>query len=238
MADPYKPYLDALEPALAAERLDAYRRAGDHDGLDVLARYVWNMALCEALYPALQCLEIALRNTLHAAIAPQFANPEWLTAPPPVLAVREAAAVAEGLQTLNRQRKLPTTGRLIAELNFGFWTSLLDRRYEPTLWPRLLRSAFPYLPRRRRTRHTLSARFTEVRRLRNRVFHHESIWQWQNLPQQHRDVIEALGWISPPLMRTVVAVDRFPAVYAGGAAVLRSQLDASAREAVKHLLGR
>lgn len=225
-SDPYKRFVEALERPLAAERLNAYRRAGDSDDLDSLARYTWNMAISEALYPALQCLEIALRNTLHEAVAAQFASPQWLTTPPPALAPREADAVAAAILTLSRQRKPATTGRLIAELNFGFWTSLLDRRYEPTLWPVLLRPAFPYLPRRRRTRHTLSVRFTAIRRLRNRVFHHEPIWHWQDLAQQHRDVIEALHWISPPLAGVVVAVDRFPAVHAGGPAALRARLNA------------
>ncbi len=229
MSDPYQPFVESLEHVLAAERLNAYRRVGDSDELDVLARYAWNLAICEALYPALQCLEVSLRNTLHAAVAAQFANQQWLTTPPPVLAPREAAAVAEGIQTLSRQRNTRTTGQLIAELNFGFWTSLFDRRYEPALWPASLRPACPYLPRRLRTRHTLSARFTEIRRLRNRVFHHEPIWQWQNRTQQHRDALDALSWISPALEQVVVAVDRFPTVYAGGPAALRTQLDATAR---------
>lgn len=229
MPDPYKPHVDALALGVSAERMSSYRRPGDADELDVLARYVWNMAIAEALYPALQCIEIALRNTLYTAIAAHGANPQWLIVPPPVLAPREAAAVAAAGQLLTRQRKQPTTGRLVAELNFGFWTSLLDRRYEPTLWPALLQPAFPHLPRRRRTRRELSRRFTEIRRLRNRVFHHEPVWHWHDLQQQHRDLLEALGWINPALARTVAAFDRFPTVYSAGIAPLLALLEPIAR---------
>ncbi|WP_444945362.1 hypothetical protein ACJJIP_13825 [Microbulbifer sp. VTAC004] len=61
-------------------------------------------------------------------------------------------------------------GRVIAELSFGFWTSLLDRRYKQVLWPRLLKTAFPEMPRRLRTRNNLSRRFQRICHLRNRIF--------------------------------------------------------------------
>jgi hypothetical protein len=225
MPDPYQQHLDALTAAISAERLSGYRRPSDADALDVLARYAWNVVIAESLYPTLQCLEIALRNTLHTAVAAHVASPQWLTAVPTVLAPREVTAVAEAVQLLARQHKPLTAGRLVAELSFGFWTSLLDRRYEPALWPALLKRAFPTIPRRQRTRHELSRRFTEIRRLRNRVFHHEPIWHWRDLPQQHANLIETLVWINPALARTVAAFDRFPAVYGAGVAPLRAQLE-------------
>jgi hypothetical protein len=38
----------------------------------MLATYLWNRALCEALYPALQGLEVALRNSKPIAGIPSF----------------------------------------------------------------------------------------------------------------------------------------------------------------------
>lgn len=229
MPDPYQQHLDALTPALSAERLSGYRLPADTDALDALARYAWNVAIAEALYPTLQSVEIALRNTLHVAIAGQLNNPRWLTMSSTMLAPREAATVAEAVLTLNRQGKPLTEGRLIAELSFGFWTSLLDRRYEPALWPSLLRPAFPSLPRRRRTRHELSRRFTQIRRLRNRAFHHEPIWHWQDLPRQHAELLEAIVWINPALAQTIRTFDRFLAVYMAGTAPLRTSIEPIAR---------
>ncbi len=50
---------------------------------------------------------------------------------------------------LNAENQLVSQGksidsdRLVAELSFGFWTSLLNRHYEQQgLWPRLLRPVF------------------------------------------------------------------------------------------------
>jgi len=57
-------FFQPLEAILAPERLDAYRQDGVPPAT-TLARYLWNMALCESLYPPLQMAEIALRNSLH-----------------------------------------------------------------------------------------------------------------------------------------------------------------------------
>jgi hypothetical protein len=69
-----------LQVTLSADRLAPYRRPLDQDDLDAAARYLWNVALCEALYPVLQAQEIALRNTLHNAIS-SLQGAMWFDAP-------------------------------------------------------------------------------------------------------------------------------------------------------------
>lgn len=58
-------FAQQLTQALSTERLDAYRGRlpPPTSNLQLLGRYAWNMALSESLYPSLQMLEIALRNT-------------------------------------------------------------------------------------------------------------------------------------------------------------------------------
>ena len=69
-------FFEALESALAGERLDAFRQDGV-SRLITMSRYVWNMALCESLYSPLQLAEIALRNSIHACLADQFSAEDW-----------------------------------------------------------------------------------------------------------------------------------------------------------------
>jgi len=216
---------NALRAVLSSDRIDAYRQSPADTDLDLLERYFWNMALSEALYPTLQALEVALRNNIHTAASRLYAAPDWLTRQPPPLHLPEQEQVIAAVGRLARSAKPVTSGRIVAELNLGFWTSLLDRRYEQRLWPQLLRDVFPNLPRRRRTRHTVSARLSELRRLRNRVFHHEPIWHWQNLPQLHRDLLEAVAWLDRAMADSIKLFDRFPAVYAQGRAPYRRQLE-------------
>jgi len=125
-----------VETALSPDRLSVYRQPGMRD-LDVIACYLWNVALSEALYPSLQTLEIALRNSVNRALSSRFGTPYWYDHSG-VLDRRELQAVADAKEQLTVARKPHDPGRIIAELSFGFWTSLFNVRYEQAdrrLWP-------------------------------------------------------------------------------------------------------
>jgi len=209
--------------AVSQHRLEVYRQPGDTD-FDVVALYVWNVLLCEALYPSLQSLEVTLRNGIHAAATARYHTEFWFDPPPKRLAGSELADVANAKAELMKMSKPMEAGRIVAELNFGFWTSLLNSRYEQVFWPWMLSAAFPGVPRPIRTRHTLSKRLNEVRHLRNRVFHHERISHLTNLRQRHTDSVEAVGWVSPESKKILLPADRFPTVYDAGPSALRREL--------------
>jgi hypothetical protein len=180
------------------------------------------VALCEALYPAIHCVEICLRNNLYAAMSHTY-GPEWLLANPPLLRQREdIQVIAAAAELCARTGLLGRSRDLIPELDFGFWTSLFARDYDPTIWQRrgFIPTAFPHQPYTRRTRAELSGRFNTIRKLRNRVFHHEPIWNRSDLPQRHADILDAIGWMNPAVHLTLTStgVDNFPAVYARGSA--------------------
>src|SRR5438552_2173704 len=111
----------ALSRAHSPERLGAYRRAGD-DEAAVLARYLWNSQLSEALYPTLQALEVALRNSVHAAVSRAYGRADWYDGTPAILQARQQDLVADATATLRAAGKPVTPGRVVAELPFGFWT--------------------------------------------------------------------------------------------------------------------
>lgn len=226
------PDLSAIWRALSPDRLSTYRRSGQTD-VDVLANYLWNLALCEALYPALQGIEIALRNTLFEAGSQAHAGvstaevPCWLDADPPLLAPEERARIRRVKQLLRESGRRMVPGRLVSELSFGFWTALFDVRYETSgvLWPRLFKQkVFAAAPRKMRSRKALSALINRARLLRNRVAHHEPVWHWRDLPEQHAMILDLIGWMCPDLRSTLEAGDRFGRVYAGGPAPFRAQV--------------
>jgi len=227
--------------SVSPARLQAYRLTTDRDDLDALGRYLWNTALSEALYPSVQNAEIALRNSLHRAIGHAIGNPSWLTAMPSVLTPAHQAKVSDARHYLQKRKKQLDEGRVVAELNFGFWVSLFNKEYETTLWrrPGLITATFPAIPRdargrqgrKIRNRHALSVRLNRILDVRNRVFHHEPIWNWPRptLVDQHAEMLEMLGWINPTFRDTVVLVDRFPTVYRQGSAFYRMQLEGFVR---------
>ena len=67
--------------ALAPDRFDAYRRPGDADELDAIARYIWNIEVSKSLHHKLSVLEVTFRNQLNNALLRTTAQ-SGLTLPP------------------------------------------------------------------------------------------------------------------------------------------------------------
>jgi hypothetical protein len=196
----------------SSDRLDAYRVIGDND-IDVLTRYLWNAALCESLYPALHCLEIGLRNRLSESLAHSYGRTDWYEDPGVVLDFGSRQKVSAVKLLLKEEGKEITPSQVIAELSFGFWTTLISARYHKTIWerPGLLRAAFPLMPKPIRKRGILARRFGEARKLRNRVFHYRPIWH-RGVQREHQNIVEALSWLDPCLQSVLGVLDRFAIV--------------------------
>ena len=210
-------WLASLRGAFSGERLDSYRADVSEPPAEVLGRYAWNVALSEALYPSLQALEVTLRNAVHAAVAARFEDDLWFFSDEPRILKEKERETAECARRGLRQRgKHETPGRIVAELNFGFWTSLFASGYEQTLWPRLLKPVFPQASNRQRARKALLFRLNEIRRLRNRVFHHEPVHDFPDLPGLHGKIVETIGWSSPAAEDLLRLSDRFLEVHDGG----------------------
>ena len=108
----------------------------------------------------------------------------------------------------------------MAALSFGFWVSLLGsggrmdpdgRRanYEMTLWRPALRRAFPH--RTPLTRKQAHRPLNALRKLRNRIAHHEPIFA-RPLLEDHQRILEVTGWISPGVQAWVKHHSRVPIV--------------------------
>ena len=205
----------ALRRSVSNERLDGYVRRGANGGEDNLfSHYAWNIALSESLYPSLQCLEVCLRNSLHNALAGRYNRLDWYDHH--LVGEGEKSKLAKVKRDLTDRGTVLSPANIVAELTFGFWTCLLDRRYEGSFWPHSLATVVPKMPRTMRTRQNLSRQVETIRKLRNRAFHHEPIWHWNNLVAQQQSVLSVIGWISPAMQTFVQSLDRFPQVQAEG----------------------
>ena len=201
---------DDLIRGISGDRLAPYLTRTGQGLTEALAIYAWNVALCESLYPVLHGIEITLRNSIHDAASQQFMDPYWFRTQ---VLEREQVTVSRTAQRLDRNGRSASPGRFVADLSFGFWISLFDSRYDGILWPDLLRPVFPTTPRSQRSYKTILRRLEEVRRLRNRVFHHEPVWHWQDLGQQHHNILETIGWMNRGMKEFVESLDRFPEIH-------------------------
>jgi len=176
----------ALERSISTERLSRYS-AEKGNLSDALSLYERNTRLAESLHTSLQNLEICLRNTLHREMATAY-GADWLTSNRAPLAPHSASRIVEGQKQLTT--KSASIGSLIAELKFSFWVGLLAKQYDSTLWRKALRAGFPNVQGRR---DGVYNRLNAIRRFRNRVAHHEPIYD--KCQQMHLEIVEAIGWM-------------------------------------------
>lgn len=219
--------LDTLMAGLSTQRLGPYLAHSQGNPRQALARYHWNLRLSEALYPLLHLNEVVFRNIMHQALTHEFGTENWFQGI--WMHPREQRAIEKVIAELRkRDGEQPISpDKVVAELTFGFWCSLCDTRYEhkQILWPKLLRHPLlKQLPKRKRQRRALSSSVNRLRQLRNRVFHHEPIWHWKDLPRRHTDAIELLQWFNPEAARVLQHTDRFNEIYQQGPTALIQEL--------------
>lgn len=211
------PMVADLQRALSAARLEAYRPAGGSD-LAMLTNYFWNIDLAEALVPVLHAVELALRNTIHSAMIDKYKTDMWFYHQ----GALEPNQLAEFARALGKVHKKPSplSGKIVAELTFGFWVTLLSAPYEQRVWSDSGYAAFKAaFPNARGSRKDVHKRFNDIRERRNRVFQYERIYNRPALLREHAEIHQAIEWISPTLHRASHAVDNFPAIFHGRAQV-------------------
>ena len=206
-----------ITASLASERLNAYRTA-DSSIEVTIARYMLNIALCESLYAPLQFCEIALRNSINDYITTIINDPHWFASDNFPLTQWAELQVTNAKGQLARGKKNASNGRIVAELSFGFWTSMFEHYYERTtpFLPSGIKSVFPNLPKSQHNRRNIKAKLDRIRILRNRVFHHERIIHWKDLDEKHALILDVISWINPELVELVRELDTYPQIRSAG----------------------
>lgn len=120
---------------------------------------------------------------------------------------RKAIDQARGRATADGRLEVP--GRVVAELALGFWWSLLGDEYNRRLWQPCLQYAFDGSVRRRQ----LHLALDELRRLRNRIAHHEPI-HTRDLEADYAILLDTSGRVSPRLRAQIETTSRVQAVLA------------------------
>jgi hypothetical protein len=224
-------HLQALYSGISQERIETYRPIGSHD-LDMTATYLYNIALCEAFYTPLNFLEITLRNALHMQLSAFYGSTAWYLLTN-VLEPGQQNDVVKVTRRIVGRGKQATPGRVVSELNFGFWVSLLSGAYETRFWrpnrARVLKASFPNIPKSLRQRTTIYKRYNELREFRNRVFHHEPIWNRASLSDDYTRIYEAIDWIDPEMVDLSTIIDRYSDVVMNGQTRITNALVATGK---------
>lgn len=166
----------------------AFLDPNDSCPLDPAGRYIWGTHLSASIAPALHTFEVALRNAMHQSLSQYYGRDDWYDQSG-FLMRDEKGMLRQAKNKVNQRKTNPTPDDIVSELMLGFWCALLNSPYATSVFQPCLAHAFQNLPAPLKIRTDLHAKIIEFKRVRNRVFHHEPIWNYPGIDQ-----IEAELW--------------------------------------------
>jgi hypothetical protein len=160
--------MNRMESLLSSKRLEKYNGSAE--------LYFYNIRLCESFYPALNCLEIILRNRVDAVLSKHIGD-DWIFRPEYHIG-KNQNNYSNAISNLKRQgRDIANKNHIISELSFGFWSWLFSDDYVPLIWDKCngaLADIFPH-HRGTLTQNKAFSELNDVREYRNRIFHYGSL---------------------------------------------------------------
>lgn len=200
--------IKAIIHSISQKRFSTYKTGVFNSITDeeCLGIYLWNKQIASAFLPALQILEVSLRNAIYHAkiqyeedeIERNYPRDQWSALKNAIdrkwfITVMTAANNAESFRQIkaaekqiNKEKKDHTPENYIAKLTLGFWVSLVDKEFSTpnstylTLWPQLRNRVFPNAISSKGTPLTINGIGTvlrDINKIRNRLSHHEPLWR-------------------------------------------------------------
>ena len=189
---------EKIQKLISEERLQGYRGKNDNNMEACLKRYQYNIELSKEFYPLLHILEVGLRNSLYMAWAEKLED-DWILKEEVILGKHELDKISKAKDELKKRSKPIKTGRVMAELNFGFWTSLFNRPYEEHNRT-VIKSIFPFAKKKKdQNLKQVRREINKLRHFRNRISHYEPIWH-KNLEYYLNILKKYILLIHPGLM--------------------------------------
>ncbi|MBO0351299.1 Abi family protein [Phormidium pseudopriestleyi FRX01] len=217
---------DTLIPLVSAARLQPYLNAANQNKEEALELYKLNIKLSETLYPFLSIFEVTLRNRIAAVLIAKYGG-NWFNGNGGSWVDERGTSMTsyndeldqlnKTKEKLNTQRKNLVLDNIIAELNLGFWTGMLKDSYQKTIWHHHIADLFPDVnPKNynlKRNIKKIRGQADNIRRCRNRVFHHDPLfvgsYSFQNLLTNYLEGYQLISWLSQDIFRLLTSQDIF-----------------------------
>jgi hypothetical protein len=213
----------AIAKTLSMARLTSYLAATNSDLSDALELYGWNARLSGALMVPAHFTEVVARNAVDEVLMIEFGQ-SWPWARAFELSLSNPhRGYSPRRELLQVRGRIPTTGKVIAELSFAFWCHMFTSRHDVRLWDKHALSLFPGTnensPAALRLR--IHNDLEVIRRIRNRMAHHEPIHTY--------DVADALQRMHEIVMSRCVDTASWLNVIDDSAAMLAERPNFGAR---------
>jgi hypothetical protein len=210
--------LTELNEIISLKRLSTYNND--------ISLYIWNTKLSENFFLLLQNLEVGLRNSIYNAFSKRYPNKDFFYLYETNLKNRYLSKkefhsrecwkmLCSVKHKLNKYNIKITDDKIISELNFGFWTKILQDKHYSDIWRKIFYDVFPNKDideKIDKTKSELSKSFNELRNYRNRIFHYEPIFN-KSPEKYHKDILESIYFISKSLYIITTEFDDFNTIF-------------------------
>lgn len=210
-----------VENWLSPERFQPYLVAAGSNRTLALELYEWNAQLSSSLMRDLAHIEVGIRNVYDRAITSHrpgrvhwvYETDEVFPRLPERRRGRDIDAnlparemVAKAISQAGGTRA--PSGKVIAELTFGFWRNMTTAAREQSIWVKYLKDSFPGS-----SRMALDGPMNRLRDVRNKTAHHEPLLR-VDVAGRQRDITALAEKISPELSRYIAATSTVSTVLA------------------------
>jgi hypothetical protein len=198
------PAVNILSNFVHMDRFQSFLDSCQGDASRAENLYIWNIQVSAAFWGGFHLLEIAIRNQIHEKFKSIAGIDDWWDSPNVAILPQERNYVDEAIAKADRNHRNRMPGHVVAELNFGFWVALTTKKYHQSLWVNNLETLFPNFIGRRSELHD---DLESLRKLRNRIAHHEPIHK-RNLLIDFGNLCAVLGYIDKDISSMVSSLSR------------------------------
>lgn len=222
----------------SSPRIGRYLTACANDTKRCIKLYKSNLELAQSFHPLLGSLEVILRNGINDQLTSYFTDPNWIINQKggfmidPLLTYTNKKTGQKKTNKFlldsvkNAERKLikkgigVTSGRIISEQTFGFWTDIFENHHYKILKGRPIKM-FKNLPKGYGRTEILNE-LTKIRQFRNRINHNEPICfvgsaiDFSETLTVYNSIQHVLTWINPELNKWIKSLDKVKSVIAKG----------------------
>lgn len=190
--------IHCLPNVLSSPRFATYLAAKHGDKEKALALYQWNLEISSAFIVPLQIGEVSVRNSIVKAIEMAY-GANWPWEKSFEISLRNPMTGYSPRQNIVGLRRLPTTGKIVAELKFVFWQKMFTHGHDAVIWNPYFKAVFPHAEASK-TVQVLRAEgygnLDKIRELRNRIAHHEPIFRC-NIQEEYDRIRKMISWVDP-----------------------------------------
>lgn len=225
----------------SSPRIGRYLTACSNDMKRCVKLYKSNLKVAQAFHPLLGSLEVVFRNGINDQLTSFFADPDWIINQKNGFMVDSSLTYTykrTGKVETNRfllnsvkgaEKKLIrkgigiTSGKIISEQTFGFWTDLFETHHYRLLRGRPIKM-FKNLPTGYGRTEILNE-LTKVRKFRNRINHNEPICfvgtaiDFSNTLAVYTSILNLMTWIDPELEAWIKSFDKIAQTIARAQAI-------------------